>query len=129
MNVKNTLRTLLGIRVERELLPPGPKPQVGSNIVRDKFRIRLKYPVTDEQWAWFTEKGWRTIDMRTNRRRYTSVPDKLLLKFLNSTGIEREALHQRLMQVATDRAARKKPAPKIKLHRDTVLKIPQQNNS
>lgn len=129
MNVKNTLRTLLGIRVERELLPPGPKPQVGSNIVRDKFRIRLKYPVTDEQWTWFTEKGWRTIDMRTNRRRYTSVPDKLLLKFLNSTGTERDALHQRLMQVATDRVTRKKPAPKIKLHRDTVLKVPQQNNS
>ncbi|HXA46860.1 MAG TPA: hypothetical protein VNW52_04465, partial [Burkholderiaceae bacterium] len=86
MNViKNTIRTLLGIRVERETLPPGPKPQIGSNIVRDRLRIRLKYPVSDEQWEWFTQKGWRTIEMRTNRRRYVNVPDKILLKMLHAS--------------------------------------------
>lgn len=125
MNVKNTLRTLLGIRVERAPLPPGPKPQVGSNIVRDKLRIRLKYPVSDEQWTWFTEKGWRTVDMRTNRRRYTCVPDKVLLKFLNAGELDREILHRRLIKVATDRTARRKSEPKTRLHSDSVM-MPQQ---
>jgi hypothetical protein len=121
MNVKDTLRTLLRIRVEREPLPPGPKPQVGSNIVREKFRIRLKYPVSDEQWEWFTEKGWRTIDMRSNRRRYTCVPDKVLIKFLKSEPLEREVLHQRLIKVNTKRPVLRKVPPKSELRRDSLI--------
>jgi len=96
MNLKNYLRTLLKIRVLREPLPPGPKPPVGSNIVRDRLRIRLKYPISGELWEWFAIHGWRTIDMRTNRRRYTCVPDKVLLRLLNAGQLERDALHHRL---------------------------------
>jgi hypothetical protein len=128
MNVKNKLRTMLGIRVERQPLPPGPKPQVGSNIVMDKFRIRLKYPVSDEQWDWFTAKGWRTIDMRTNRRRYTCVPDKVLMKMLTAQALEREVLHQRLVKFAADQVERRKAAPKIGLRADTVIKVPRQES-
>lgn len=99
MSLKNSLRTLLKIRVLREPLPPGPKPPVGSNIVRDRLRIRLKYPIASEQWEWFTMHGWRTVDMRTNRRRYTCVPDKVLLRLLNAGELERDALHHRLIKV------------------------------
>jgi hypothetical protein len=123
MKLKNTLRTLLGIRVEREPLPPGPKPQVGSNIVRDKLRIRLKYPVSDEQWDWFTAKGWRTVDMRTNRRRYVSVPDKLLLKFLNAEITERELLHRRLLKVPTKRVVMPAPPKKVSLRHNTIVTV------
>jgi hypothetical protein len=121
MKLKNTLRTLLGIRVEREPLPPGPKPQIGSNIVRDKLRIRLKYPVNDEQWEWFTEKGWRTIDMRSNRRRYVSVPDKLLMKFLDADSEERELLHRRLLKVPTKRVTQPAPPKKRALRHNTII--------
>lgn len=127
MNVKNTLRTLLGIRVDRATLPPGPKPQIGSNIVRDKFRIRLKFPVSDDQWTWFTDKGWRTIDMRTNRRRYTCVPDKVLLKLLNSDDLEREVLHQRLINVAAKHGEHKRAGAKASLRSHTIIKAPVEN--
>jgi hypothetical protein len=123
MKLKNTLRTLLGIRVERAPLPPGPKPQIGSNIVREKLRIRLKYPVSDEQWEWFTEKGWRTIEMRTNRRRYVNVPDKLLLKFLNADIAERELLHRRLLKVPTKRVVKTAPPKKLTLRHNTIITL------
>jgi len=127
MNVKDSLRTLLKIRVERATLPAGPKPQIGSNIVRDAFRIRLKFPISDEQWEWFIEKGWRTVDMRTNRRRYTCVPDKVLLKLLHSNDLEREVLHQRLINVAVKHSERRKSSSKVSLNAKTVIRPPTEN--
>jgi len=98
MGIKDSLRTLLKIRVLRELSPPGLKPPLGSNIVREKLRIRLKHPISSEQWEWFTKQGWRTVDMRTNRRRYVMVPDKVLLRLLDAKEPDRSVLHQRLIQ-------------------------------
>jgi len=98
MSLKNVIRNVLKIRKERAIDPPGPMPQIGSSIVRDRLRIRLKYPISNEQWDWFTARGWRAIDMRNNRREYTSVPDKILIKLLERQGAEREDLHQRLVK-------------------------------
>lgn len=128
MNVKDSLRTLLKIRVERAVLPPGPKPQIGSNIVRETFRIRLKYPISDEQWEWFLERGWRTVDMRTNRRRYTCVPDKVLMKLLNSSDLERDVLHQRLVNAAVKHGERRKSTSKVSLNAKTVIRPPAENS-
>jgi len=98
MGLKNTIRNVLNIRKERSIAPAGPMPQIGSSVVRERLRIRLKYPITKEQWEWFTAHGWRTVDMRTERREYTSVPDKILVKLLEKQGAERDALHLRLIK-------------------------------
>jgi hypothetical protein len=98
MNIKNTLRTLFNIRVERALPPPGPQPPVGSSIVRGTLRIRLKYPISSEQWEWFSKLGWRTTDMRTDRRRYLCVQDKTLARLLDADKMKRDDLHARLLQ-------------------------------
>lgn len=98
MSLKNTIRNVLKIRKERAIAPPGPMPQIGSSIVRERLRIRLKYPISNEQWDWFTAQGWRTVDMRNNRREYTSVPDKILVKLLERQGAERNELHARLIK-------------------------------
>jgi len=101
MSLKNLIRNALHIRRERALAPAGPMPQIGSSIVRDKLRIRLKYPLSKEQWNWFTANGWRTVDMRNNRRQYISVPDNILLDLLDLLeleGPERAVLHARLIK-------------------------------
>ena len=97
--LRDKLRSLAGIRKERQLPPPGEKPSIGSNIVREKLRIRLKYPITDELWKFLAAKGWRAIDMRYNKRRYTVVPDKVLLKLIKADELERHVLHARLIKV------------------------------
>jgi len=122
MSLKNTIRNVLNIRKERAIAPPGPMPQIGSSIVRDRLRIKLKYPISNEQWDWFTAQGWRTVDMRNNRREYTSVPDKILVKLLERQGAERNELHARLIKKSSaprksgtadkpDLKTEKKPAP------------------
>ena len=100
MGLKDTIRNVLKIRKERAIAPAGPMPKIGSSIVRERLRIRLKYPITHEQWEWFIRHGWRTVDMRTERREYTSVPDKILMKLLEKSGVERDTLHLRLITKA-----------------------------
>ncbi len=112
MILRNSIRTLFKIRAERELPPPGEKPPVGSNIVLARVRIRLKYPITDEQWKWFTDRGWRTVDMRTDRRRYSLVPDKGLVKLLAADGLQREVLHKKLLNLMSDEARAQRRAEK-----------------
>ncbi|MGZ3158889.1 MAG: hypothetical protein ACXU7H_07385 [Burkholderiaceae bacterium] len=98
--LRDKLRNLAGIRRERQLPPPGEKPPIGSNIVREKFRMRLKYPISDDLWKFLIAKDWRAIDMRHNKRRYTIVPDKVLLKLIKANEIERHVLHARLTKVS-----------------------------
>jgi hypothetical protein len=115
MSLKNVIRNVFNIRQEREIPAAGPMPPIGSNIVRARLRIRLKYPVTAEQWEFFSSHGWRTADMRKDRRRYMSVPDKILVKLLDRNGAERENLHERLIQAEMKKtAARKKPTEPAK---------------
>jgi len=98
--LRDRLRTLAGIRQERQLAPISEKPVIGSNIVREKLRIRLKYPITDELWKWLSSMGWRVIDMRNNQRRYIVVPDKVLVKLIKANQLERVELHARLIKAA-----------------------------
>jgi hypothetical protein len=100
MNLKNTLRTLFNIRTKRKPLVPDSKPQVGSKIVRGNIKLNLKYPISDEQWEWLTLQGWRTTNMRTDRRRYLSVPDKMVITLLNASEQERDGLHALLLEWA-----------------------------
>lgn len=94
----DTLRTLVGIRKERLLPPPGERPLTGSHIVHDGLRIHLKMPITTEQWLWLAEKGWRKIDMRTNRRHYGKVDDKLVHKLLMTDDINlRDEIYLRIL--------------------------------
>lgn len=129
MNLKNILRTVFRIRTVREMLPPGPKPQVGSNIVLDRLRIRLKYPISDEQWDWFTKKGWRTIDMRGNRRRYFCIPEKFLGKILNADEATRNVLHQSLLVMIEGNKARNRIEGNKARNRQVRSELPPAQNS
>ncbi|HEX8957980.1 MAG TPA: hypothetical protein VF798_17025 [Burkholderiaceae bacterium] len=99
MGLKDALRNFMGIRVERALPPPGPMPPLGSNIAMGKLRMRLKYPIDNRQWHWFSQKGWRTIDMRTDRRNYDCLPDEVLARLLASEGVLREELYEKILNL------------------------------
>jgi hypothetical protein len=72
-------------------------PQIGSSIVLDNLRIKLKHPINIEQWHWFSKLGWRTVDMRTDRRKYICLPDIVLMKLLDADKVNRETLYQSLI--------------------------------
>lgn len=108
--LKDFLRTLLGIRKPRRIAPVSARPPAGSHIARERLRMRLRHPLTEEQWTWLQRMGWRVIDMRNERRRYTAVPDMVLNRLLKAHGLHRDAIHARLIAAAQKRARRKDQA-------------------
>lgn len=97
MKLIDSFRTLFRIRTQRRRPPAGPKPPVGSSIVNERLRMRLNFPISPEQWNWLTEMGWRTTDMRTDRRQYTLVSETFVTRLLDADEEQRYSLHQRLM--------------------------------
>lgn len=97
MKLINAIRNIFKIRTQRQPTSPGPMPQIGSSIVLDNLRIKLKYPINIEQWHWFSKLGWRAVDMRTNQRKYICIPDNVLVKLMDATGPGRDELYQRLV--------------------------------
>lgn len=95
MNLIHKLRSLFGIRRERQTPPLGSKPQVGSILVRNRLKLRLRTPLEDEQWEWLGQMGWRRVDMRANRRRYEALPDQTMRKLLDKN--HRLAAHQKII--------------------------------
>ena len=94
----DAIRTLMRIRRARQLLPAGPQPAMGSNIVNGRKRMRLKYAVTAEQWHWLTQMGWRTVDMRQNRRHYDLVDDRQVFLLLSAeTSEARNEIHAAIL--------------------------------
>lgn len=104
MNLIHKLRTLFGIRKERQTPPLGAKPQVGSVLVRNRLKLRLRTPLDDEQWEWLGVMGWRRVDMRGNRRRYETLPDKTLRKLLDKN--HRMAAHEKILSYEARTAQR-----------------------
>lgn len=94
------LRTLTGIRRVRQVAPAREKPSVGSSIVRDRLRIRVKYAIDDEFWRWLASKGWRPMLLHNNRRRYVVVPERIFIKLHTADLAEREDVDRWLSRFA-----------------------------
>lgn len=102
--IKNSLRTIFRVRHDRELPPPGPKPAFGATVVYKRLKMQLIVPIDYEQWDWLTLKGWRTLDMRQNRRRYFRIPRKAVIRLLHAKPEEREDIHQQIIEHRYDRS-------------------------
>ncbi|MFZ6641277.1 hypothetical protein ACO0LL_16120 [Undibacterium sp. TC4M20W] len=102
--IKNGFRTIFRVRHDRELPPAGPKPAFGSTVVYKRLKMQLIVPIDYEQWEWLTEKGWRTLDMRSNRRRYFKVPRKAVTRLLHANETDREVLLLQIIEHRYDRS-------------------------
>lgn len=103
-------RTLVGIRKVRQIPSGGDKPPVGTSVVKDRLRMRLKYPIDDAFWQWLLAKGWRPMQVRNNRRRYVVVAEKTLIKMMGADLDVRERMHARLDQADSRRSVDRESA-------------------
>jgi len=89
---------MIGLRTRRQILPAHEKPILGSSIVKDRFRIRLKHPFDDELWNWLCDQGWRTMPVANNRRKYTIVPEKDFVRLMKATPSTRLEIQTRITE-------------------------------
>lgn len=99
------LRTLARVRVRRHVEPAHGKPSLGSSIVKDRFRIRLKHPIDDELWLWLSKLGWRAMPVHNNRRRYTVISEHAFEKLVRADASLRPTIHARLTEGRKKRRA------------------------
>lgn len=94
------VRTMAGIRKERQLPPLKGKPPLGTSVVRDNLRMRLSHPIDDEFWQWLSSMGWRSmlVNVHKNQRRYRVVSDKVLVKMILADPTNRMVIHEKLTQ-------------------------------
>ena len=111
--LRNKVRSLLGIRVERQTPPFGPKPQPGRAIVRGRNRMIVTLPVTDDLWYYLSLLGWREVPVRRDRRRYIDLPSASCELLMRTPRTQREARYRQLLEQAGRIAeARVRRAPK-----------------
>jgi hypothetical protein len=88
--VRDRVRTLLKIRVERGLRSAGLKPGIGARICCEDLRMTVQAGMSDALWNWLAKQGWREITFRPDRRRYRDVPTAYVTRLIDSYSEERE---------------------------------------
>jgi hypothetical protein len=84
MRVIDSVRTMLGVRKQRAIAPPGPKPRLGARIIKDDVRMTVQAGLTDATWHWLVLHGWREDTFRNDRRRYREIPPSLVAEIFDS---------------------------------------------
>ena len=91
MRVFDSVRTILGMRRQREMPPPGPKPRLGARIVKDDVRITVQAGLTDATWHWLVVHGWREDTFHNDRRGYREVPPSLVAQLFDAADPDERA--------------------------------------
>ncbi len=103
--LKDYVRTKIGVRAQRQLAPIQGKPTLGSSIVKNRFRIRLKHPIDDELWNWLVDTGWRAMPVtNNNRRKYTIVSERAFGHLLKADPTLRDSV---MAQITEGRRVRR----------------------
>ncbi len=100
------VRTLAGVRKVRQIPSAVDKPPIGTSVVRENLRLRLKYPIDDDFWQWLSSNGWRAMQQRNNRRRYIVVAEKTLIKLMKADLDLRNQIHDKMINAGPPDAVR-----------------------
>jgi hypothetical protein len=88
--VRDRVRTLLKIRVERHLPVVGYKPAIGARIFRGDLRMTVQAGMSEGLWRWLVHEGWREITFRPDRRRYRDLPATYVTQLIDCPSDHRE---------------------------------------
>lgn len=109
---RDSWRAWQGVRVHRQLTAAGPMPGRGDYIAREDVRIPVTDDMTPELWRWLTQRGWRTINLATDRRRYRAgMPSAIEELAFAETETQRDRLERHVLDNAemSDYELKRKP--------------------
>lgn len=101
--IRDQIRTLLRVRRARGVPTPGSKPPLGAKITRHDVRMTMQAGLSDELWRWLTDRGWRQVTVKQDRRRYRDVPASLVTGLIDAGPEERAAALRAALEAATYR--------------------------
>ena len=87
--VRDRVRKLLNIRVERHTPAVGAKPAIGSRIFCGDLRMTVQAGMSDGLWRWLVSEGWREITFRPDRRRYRDLPATYVTQLIDCSSEHR----------------------------------------
>ena len=87
--VRDRVRTLLKIRVDRDVPTVGSKPSIGARIFRGDLRLTVQAGMSDGLWRWLLDEGWREITFRPDRRRYRDIPSTYVTQLIDCSSEQR----------------------------------------
>jgi len=90
--VRDRVRTLLRIRVSRDVPAIGAKPTIGARIFRDDLRMTVQAGMTDGLWRWLAKQGWREATFRPDRRRYRDIPSTYVTQLIDCASEQRDTV-------------------------------------
>ena len=99
--LRNTARSLLGLKRPRALPRRGAKPAIGSCIVCGDLRMTVQAGLSDELWVWLLDQDWRELTYRPDRRHYRELPTAWVTRLIDTLPESR----LQVLQVAAQRAS------------------------
>ena len=98
--IKDKFRTLLKIRVKREMPTMGTKPRMGSKVTLGNLRMFVTSTPPDELWYFFSLQGWREARHPRDRRKYLDMPRASFDLLARCNSSEREMRYRQLVAEA-----------------------------
>ncbi|HEU4622338.1 MAG TPA: hypothetical protein VFS42_08945 [Burkholderiaceae bacterium] len=98
--LSDRLRRALEIHKPRQLPPAGPVPRYGAYIAKTDVRIWINEEVSYDLWCWLVDRGWREIDLATDRRRYRAARPSAIDELAFANLAHREEVEARLLATA-----------------------------
>ena len=105
--VTDRVRTLLRIRVNRDMPGVGSKPSIGARISCGELRLTVQAGMSDGLWRWLLQQGWREVTFRPDRRRYRDLPPTYVTQLIDCPAEQRD----RVLEAAIANAVWR-PAPR-----------------
>lgn len=101
--IRDTLRSMLNIRVPRSAAGLGPKPRTGSRIVLGRLRMIVTCTPPDDLWYFISLLGWREVKIPRDRRQYIDLPRASFEQLVRAAPAQREGRYQAVI-ASVDRA-------------------------
>jgi hypothetical protein len=91
---RTRLRSLLGEQIPRSLPRRSRKPRIGAYVVHveEGLRLVMQAGLSDEQWLWLMDRGWRVPPYHPDRRAYRDIPVSFVTRFIDADFAHREQI-------------------------------------
>jgi hypothetical protein len=89
---RTRLRSLLGERIPRSVPRRSRKPRIGTYVVHveEGLRLVMQAGLSDEQWLWLMDRGWRVSPYHPDRRAYRDIPVSFVTRLIDADHEHRE---------------------------------------